>query len=132
MLFSKKNKKIQKAYVDFTSQNWLLEGPPCLAFFSVTYSRTFLEARCLLQPHRPCDYEVPPAKVFKLLLQEMSTGDSISCCPIQIIWAASVQDKVVFLVCRFQWNGPEKNPRAYVWVLLFPYHVPPRQSQALP
>lgn len=37
-------------------------------------------------------------------------GNSAFWCPIQVIWATSVQDTVVFLVCRFQWNGPKKDP----------------------
>lgn len=41
----------------------------------------------------------------------------------QVIWATSVQDKLVLLVCRFQWNGPEKRPQGSCLGTSFPYHV---------
>lgn len=62
----------------------------------------------------------------------MSVGTSTFWCPNQVIWATSVQDKLVLLVCRFQWNGPEKRPQGSCLGTSFPLPCIPKTIPSPP
>lgn len=71
-----------------------------------------------------------PQHRFSSCCYKMSAALALFDAPIKLFGQQAVQDKLVLLVCRFQWNGPEKRPQGSCLRTSFPYHVSPRQSQA--